>query len=255
MNNKGKQTKGDSKGDGKVKFQSSKGKGSQQQGGKQNPGFGQWNQTGYQQAGGKQSVQNQTADKQSDKGKGRTCYTCGRTGHLARDCWNAKEKGGCGTHSQVRSVEEGNGDAGVSSTNDATAHENSQQYPSSISQNVCRVQQPVVSDMRSADLQFDSLNLEVRALFFDMSQNVFLEEYIQSENLPNHDLREGIDLIEPCVWELANLLRFGSATLKFLIVPLVQQHACATTACGHIACMRRFHVLPLVVLIWTCMRL
>ena len=39
MNNKGKQTKGDSKGDGKVEFQSSKGHGSQQQGGKQNPGF------------------------------------------------------------------------------------------------------------------------------------------------------------------------------------------------------------------------
>ena len=199
MNNKGKQTKGDSKGDGKVKFQSSKAKGSQQQGGKQNPGFRQWNQTGYQQAGGKQSVQNQIAGKQNDKGKGRTCYTCGRTGHLARDCWNAKGKGGCGTHSQVRSVEEGNGDAGVSSTNDATAHENSQQFPSSISQNVRQVQQPVVFDMRSADLQFDSLNLEVRAVFFDMSQDDFLEEYMQPEDLPNHALREGIDLIEPCV--------------------------------------------------------
>ena len=199
MNNKGKQTKGDSKGDGKAKFQSSKGKGSQQQGGKQNPGFGQWNQTGYQQAGGKQSVQNQIAGKQSDKGKGWACYTCGRTGHLARDCWNAKGKGGCGTHSQVRSVEEGTGDAGVSSTNDATAHENLQQFPRSISQNVRRVQQPVVFDMRSADLQFDSLNLEVRAVFFDMSQDDFLEEYMQPEDLPNHDLREGIGLIEPCV--------------------------------------------------------
>ena len=131
MNNKGKQTKGDSKGDGMVEFQSSKSQGSQQQGGKQNPGFRQWNQTGYQQAGGKQSVQNQTAGKQSDKGKGRTCYTCGRTGHLARDCWSAKGKGRYGIHSQVRSVEEGNGDAGVSSSNDATANENSQQSPSS----------------------------------------------------------------------------------------------------------------------------
>ena len=126
-------------------------------------------------------MQNQTAGKQSDKGKGRTCYTSGRTGHLARDCWNAKGKGGCGTHSQVRSVEEGNGDAGVSSTNDATAHENSQQFPRSISQNVRRVQQPVVFDMRSADLQFDSLNLEVRAVFFDMSQDDFLEEYMHQK--------------------------------------------------------------------------
>ena len=38
--------------------------------------------------------------------------------------------------------------------------------------------------MRSADLQFDSLNLEVRAVFFDMSQDDFLEECVQPEDLP-----------------------------------------------------------------------
>ena len=108
--------------------------------------------------------------------------------------------------------------------------------------------------MRSAYLQFDSLNLEVRAVFFDMSQDDFLEGCVQPEDLPNHDLRAGIDLIEPCV-EACKFDSFWECDLEVSDSSTCSTTCLLPTACGQIACMRRFHVFPLVVLIWTCMRL